>query len=85
MKGRLLELEQRRNRLVERSAALRASMSAAAGPVTRKAEAADRMIAAIRSRPLLAAIGVGALLGVGLRLPLQRILQLASLYALLKK
>jgi hypothetical protein len=34
---------------------------------------------------MLAAVAAGALLGIGLRLPMRRILQFASLYALLRK
>lgn len=85
MKRPLAELERRRVRLVERSGALRARMAATAEPVTRKAAAADRIIAAVRERPLLAAVAAGALLGIGLRLPMRRVLQFASLYAILRK
>jgi hypothetical protein len=65
--NRLMELAQRRLELVERSAAQRAALLAAAEPIARKAAAADRVLAYVRRYPAIASLAVGAIALIGPR------------------
>jgi hypothetical protein len=60
--------------LLERSAAQRAALAAAAAPLLERAGSVDRVIGAVRRHPLLTVAAAGALLFVGRR----RLLKLAS-------
>jgi hypothetical protein len=74
-----------RQELVERSAAQRAALIAAAGPLLRAAGAADRVVSRVRRYP----IAVGAVAGAVLLFGGRRLFDLASraitLYALFRR
>jgi hypothetical protein len=58
------ELQRRRIGLVARCSAQRNSIAAAAGPLTAKAAAADRVLTAVRVHPIIATLAAGALAGL---------------------
>ncbi|MGQ0545728.1 MAG: hypothetical protein ACT4P3_10390 [Betaproteobacteria bacterium] len=64
----------RREQLVERSAAQRAALVAAAAPLLERAASVDRVVGAVGRHPLLTVAAAGALLFVGRR----RLLDLAG-------
>jgi hypothetical protein len=65
--NRIQGLAQRREELVERSAAQRAAVLAAAEPLGRKAAAVDRVVSYVRQYPVVASIVAGALALAGPR------------------
>ena len=76
------ELKRRRLGLVERCAAQRASVAAAAGPLASKAVALDRIVSTVRVHPIIATLAGGVVAGLVPRiLPpwLTRVLLLYSL------
>lgn len=60
-------LAERRQELVERSAAQRAALVAIAEPVLRRAATVDRIAASLRRYPVMAALAVGAVALIGPR------------------
>jgi hypothetical protein len=60
-------LAQRRGELVERSAAQRAVLLAAASPIVAKAAAVDRVVSYVRRYPVLSSFAVGAVALAGPR------------------
>jgi hypothetical protein len=60
-------LAQRREELVERSAAQRTALLTAAEPLVRKAAAVDRVVAYVRQYPVMASLAVGAVALIGPR------------------
>jgi len=65
--NRLQGLAQRRQELVERSAAQRTALLAAAEPIVRKAMVVDRVLAYVRRYPAIASLAVGAVALIGPR------------------
>ncbi len=65
MIGALRTLALRREVLVARSEAQRAALARAAAPFSSKLAAADRLGRSIRSHPIVAALGVGAIALLG--------------------
>ena len=65
MNPRELGLAQRRQQLVERSAAQRTALAACADPLVRKAAALDRVVSYVRRNPVIAAAAVGAVALLG--------------------
>jgi len=82
--GRLRELEVRRMVLVERSAAERAAIAAAASPLARKAAAIDRIVASVRAHPILA-IAAAAAVALGRGRLLDWVTRGAAAYSLLRR
>ena len=60
----LRQLQRRRERLVERCAAQRSAIAAAAEPFAAKAAAADRILTAVRVHPIALTLAAGALAGL---------------------
>ena len=60
----LRQLQRRRERLVERCAAQRESIAAAAAPLSAKAAAADRILTAVRVHPIVLTLAAGAVAGL---------------------
>ena len=60
-------LAQRRQELVERSAAQRTALLAAAEPLVRKVAAVDRVLSYVRQYPVVASVVMGALALAGPR------------------
>jgi hypothetical protein len=85
MIGEQRELQRRRAELVERSTALRTALTRAAAPVVQKAATADRIVAALRKRPLISAVAVGAAAFAGARSLLPWLARALTLFALLKR
>jgi hypothetical protein len=83
--NRIQGLAQRREELVERSAAQRNALLAAAEPLVRKAAAIDRVVAYVRQYPLLASLAVGAVALIGPRRLFEVGTRAIALYALLKR
>jgi hypothetical protein len=83
--GDARELQRRRAELVGRSAALRAALARAAGPIVQKAATADRVIASVRKHPLVSAVAVGAVAFAGARSLLPWLTRALTLFALLKR
>ena len=76
------ELQRRRIGLAARCSAQRASIATAAGPLTAKAAAVDRILTTVRVHPIVATLAAGAVAGLVPRiLPawLTRVLLLYSL------
>lgn len=78
-------LAQRREELVERSAAQRIALLASAEPLVRKAAAVDRVLAYVRRYPVLASLAVGAVALIGPRRLFELGTRAIALYALLKR
>ena len=78
-------LAQRREELVERSAAQRNALLAAAEPLVRKTAAIDRVVAYVRQYPVLASLAVGAVALIGPRRLFEFGTRAIALYALLKR
>ena len=83
--NRIQGLAQRREELVERSAAQRAALLASAEPLVRKAVAVDRVVAYVRQYPVLASLAVGAVALIGPRRLFELGTRAIALYALLKR
>ena len=83
--NRIQGLTQRREELVERSAAQRTALLDAAEPLVRKAATVDRVIAYVRQYPVLASLAVGAVALVGPRRLFELGTRAIALYALLKR
>ena len=83
--SRIQGLAQRRRELVERSAAQRTALLAAAEPIVRKAAAVDRVVAHVRQYPVLASLAVGAVALIGPRRLFEVGTRAIALYALLKR
>ena len=78
-------LAQRRQELVERSAAQRTALVFAAEPLVRKASAVDRVVTYVRQNPVLASVAVGAVALIGPRKLFEMGTRAIALYALLKR
>jgi YqjK-like protein len=78
-------LAARRRELVERSAAQRTALFAAAEPLTRKAAALDRLVEQVRRYPVVTAAAVGAVALLGPRRLFELGSRLLTLYVLLRK
>jgi len=83
--GQLRELQRRRAELVERSAALRATLLEEAAPLLQKAATADRVVTALRKHPVVSAVAVGAVALAGARSLLPWLTRALTLFALLKR
>ena len=83
--NRIQGLAQRRQELVERSAAQRTALLDAAEPLVRKAATVDRVIAYVRQYPVLASLAVGAVALIGPRRLFEVGTRAIALYALLKR
>ena len=83
--SRVQGLAQRRQELIERSAAQRSALLDAAEPLARKAAALDRVIAYVRQYPVLAALVVGAVALIGPRKLLDMGMRAIAFYALLRR
>jgi YqjK-like protein len=83
--SRVQGLAQRRQELIERSAAQRSALLGAAEPLARKAAALDRVIAYVRQYPVLAALVVGAVALIGPRKLLDMGMRAIAFYALLRR
>ena len=83
--SRVQGLAQRRQELIERSAAQRSALLDAAEPLARKAAALDRVIAYVRPYPVLAALVVGAVALIGPRKLLDMGMRAIAFYALLRR
>jgi len=77
-------LAQRRAELVERSAAQRAALLAAATPIVAKAAAVDRVVSYVRRYPVLSSFAVGAVALAGPRRLLDLGSRAVTLYMLLR-
>ena len=78
-------LAQRRLELVERSAAQRAALLAAAAPIVSKAAAVDRVVSYVRRYPVLSSFAVGAVALAGPRRLLDLGSRAVTLYMLLRR
>jgi hypothetical protein len=78
-------LAQRRGELVERSAAQRAALLAAATPIVAKAAAVDRVVSYVRRYPVLSSFAVGAVALAGPRRLLDLGSRAVTLYMLLRR
>lgn len=76
---------QRREALVERSAAQRAALARAAVPFRSKLAALDRAASAVREHPFLAAMAVGAVLLLGRGKMLRLALRALTAFALARR
>jgi hypothetical protein len=83
--NRVQGLAQRRQELVERSAAQRTAVLAAAEPIVRKAAAVDRVVAHVRRYPVVASVVVGAVALIGPRRLFDLGMRALAFYALLKR
>jgi len=78
-------LAQRRRELVERSAAQRAALLAAAEPLVRKAAVVDRVVNYVRRHPGITSAVVGAVALLGPRKILDLGARAATLYMLFRR
>lgn len=85
MIGRVRELAQRRQALAARAAVQRAELAGALQPVVRRLAALDRILAAVRRRPIVASVAVAALVLLGPRRLLYWALRALPLFALLRR
>jgi hypothetical protein len=85
MIGRVRELAQRRQVLVARAAVQRAEFAGALRPAARKLAALDRLVAAVRRRPIVASVAVAALVLLGPRRLLYWALRVVPFIALLRR
>lgn len=83
--NRKQSLEQRRNDLVERSAAQRRALIATVEPIARKAVAVDRVVAYVRTYPVAASLVVGAVALIGPRKVFELGTRALTLYALFRR
>jgi hypothetical protein len=83
--NRIQGLAQRREELVERSAAQRNALLAAAAPLVRTGAPLDRVVAYVRQYPVLASLAVGAVALIGPRRLFEVGTRAIALYALLKR
>ena len=79
------ELQRRRIGLVARCSAQRASIAAAAGPLTTKAAAADRILTTVRVHPILAMLASGAVAGLVPRVLPPWLTRVLLLYSVLRR
>ena len=79
------ELQRRRIGLVARCSSQRASIAAAAGPLTAKAGAVDRVLSAVRVHPIIATLAAGALAGLVPRVLPAWLTRLLLLYSLARR
>jgi hypothetical protein len=79
------ELQRRRIGLVARCSAQRASIASAAGPLTAKAAAADRVLTAVRVHPIVATLAAGALAGLVPRILPPWLTRVLLLYSALRR
>ena len=85
MSEREQSLEARRLELVQRSAAQRAALIADAEPIVRKVAALDRIVARVRSYPVLTALAAGAFALVGPRRLYDLGMRAIALYSLFRR
>ena len=83
--NRLQTLAQRRLELVERSRSQRASLIAAAAPLTDKAAAVDRLVASARRHPVVTMLGAGAVVLLASKRLFGFATRLLTLYALIRR
>jgi len=79
------ELQRRRIGLVARCSEQRASIAAAAGPLTAKMGAADRVLTAVRVHPILAMLASGAVAGLVPRILPPWLARVLLLYSVLRR
>jgi hypothetical protein len=85
MIGRVRELAQRRQVLVARAAVQRAQFAGALQPAVRKLAALDRIVAAVRQRPIVVSVAAVALILLGPRRLLPWALRALPFIALLRR
>jgi len=85
MIGRARELARRRQALAARAAVQRAELAGALQPVVRRLAALDRVVAALRERPLMVVAAAAALVLLGPRRLLRWALRVFPLVALLRR
>ena len=83
--NRIQTLAQRRLELVERSRAQRATLIAAAAPLTEKAATLDRLVAAARRHPVVTMLGAGAVVLLASKRMFGLATRLLTLYALIRR
>jgi len=81
----LAEYRQRREALVERSAAQRAALARAAEPFRSRLAALDRAASAVRGHPFLAAMAAGAVLLLGRRKLLRWALRALTAFSVVRR
>jgi hypothetical protein len=79
------ELQRRRIELEARCSAKRDSIAAAAGPLTAKAVAVDRILTAVRVHPIIATLAAGALAGLVPRVLPAWLTRVLLLYSVLRR
>lgn len=79
------ELRRRRIELVERCSEKRDSIAAAAGPLTAKAVAVDRVLTTVRVHPIIATLAAGALAGLVPRVLPSWLTRAWLLYSLIRR
>jgi hypothetical protein len=79
------ELQRRRIGLVARCSAQRTSIAAAAGPLTAKAAAVDRIFNTVRVHPIVATLAAGAVAGLVPRILPPWLTRVLLLYSLLRR
>jgi len=85
MIGRVRELAQRRQVLVARAAVQRAELAGALQPAVRRLAALDRLVAAVRQRPVMVTVAIAAVVLLGPRRLLHWALRALPLFALLRR
>lgn len=85
MISRVRELAQRRQVLVARAAVQRAQFAGALQPAVRKLAALDRIVAAVRQRPIVVSVAAVALILLGPRRLLPWALRALPFIALLRR
>jgi len=85
LNAREQDLASRRRELVERSAAQRSALGAAAEPLVRKAAAYDRVAGYVRRNPALIALAVGAVALIGPQKIFDLGTRATTLYLLLRR
>ena len=78
-------LAERRQELIERSAAQRQALIADAEPLLQKAAALDRIVAQVRSYPVLTVAVAGAVTFFGSRKLFDLVTRVITLYALFRR
>jgi hypothetical protein len=81
----LRDIERQRIMLVERSSAQRAALADTASPLARRLGALDRVVTAVRSRPVMIGLVAGALAVFGPRRLLAWAGRAAAAYSLLRR
>jgi hypothetical protein len=85
MIGRIRELAQRRQALAARAAVQRAELAGALRPALHRLAALDRLVAAVRHRPVMVSVATAAVVLLGPRRLLHWALRALPLFALLRR